>query len=94
MPNDTGTIEIRFYDNGTLHTVDGTTRTFSNDISFSDVTIQVEDPTTLDAESFPPLAMGVIILLLATIKCLEVSIVIMKRKLPTGINIAKPPSNS
>ena len=80
IPNGTGTIEIRFYDNGTLHNVDGTTRTFSNDMSFSDVTINVENPTNVALNNIPLFAWVRLVLLSVSTVSLSVGIFVMRKK--------------
>ncbi len=80
IPNGTGTIEIRFYDNGTLHNIDGTTRTFSNDMSFSDITINMENPTNVALNNIPLFAWVGLILLSASTVGLSVGLLVMRKK--------------
>ena len=80
IPNGTGTIEIKFYYNGTLRTIDNASYPLYDSICFSDVTINVENPTNVALNNIPLFAwVGLVLLSVSTVS-LSVGIFVMQKK--------------
>jgi hypothetical protein len=89
IPNNTGTIEIKFYNNGTLRTIDDASYPLYDSVCFSDVTINVENPTILTSNNMPLFAwIGIVLLSVSTVS-LTAGIFVMQKKWTNKKNLTQ-----